>query len=83
MMEREQPQRFTVGGLMLLEQQGYAMGKAVEEYGLTLWTWSDADISKLREGCVEEIWPEFAAKSPLSAELVEIVKTQLKDHGKL
>jgi len=82
-LEREQPYHFTVGGLMLLEQQGYAIGKAVEEYGLTLWTWSDEDIATLRQGSIDTIWPEFAAKTPLSAELVEIVKTQLKDHGKL
>ena len=83
MIVRETPYHFTVGGLMLLEQQGYAIGKAVEEYGLTLWTWSDKDIAMLRQGCIEEIWPEFAAKTPLSAELVDIIKTQLKEHGKL
>jgi len=83
MMARESEYHFTVGGLMLLEQQGYAIGKAVEDYGLTLWTWSDADIAELRQGCIEEIWPEFAAKTPLSAELVDIVKKQLTEHGKL
>jgi TRAP-type C4-dicarboxylate transport system substrate-binding protein len=82
-MEVEQPQHFTVGGLMLQEQQAYAMGKAVDGYGFTLWTWSDAEMAELREKCVDVIWPNFAAKSPISAQLVAMVEQQLRDHGKL
>ncbi|MBA7671380.1 hypothetical protein ES703_79537 [subsurface metagenome] len=68
---------------MLLEQQGYAIGKAVEEYDLKLWTWSEEDIAKLRKGCIEEIWPEFAAETPVCAQIVDIIKQQMIDHGRL
>jgi len=83
LIERETPYRFTVGGLELLQQQGYIIGQTAAETGLQLWTWSEEDMAELRRGSIEKIWPAFAEKSALSAELVGIIKQQLKDHGKL
>jgi len=80
---RESQYHFAAYGMMVYEQGAYVVANASKDYGLRLWSWSDEDIVKIRQQCVEEIWPEFAAKSPLCAELVEIIKTQMKDHGRL
>ena len=45
--------------------------------------WSDEDINWITGQCVEKIWPEFASKTPLCAELVEIMERQMKEHGRL
>lgn len=79
----ESPYHLAVDGALYLQCEDYILARAVEEYGLTLWTWSDEDIAKITQDSVEKIWPELAQKSPGVAELIEIVKKQLKDHGRL
>lgn len=71
----------THGSLQLYQTHLYTAAHVSEEYGLKLWTWSDEDTKKVQQQCVEEIWPDFAAETPLCAELIEILKTQYRDLG--
>jgi len=65
------------------QHQEWIVGHAVEEMGIKLWTWSDEEMVKVKQIAMDEIWSKYAAKSPISAEIVEIIVQQLKDHGRL
>lgn len=73
----------TIAMLRLFEQEEYVMGQWVNEGTLTIWHWPEEYWMEIRERCLDELWPEFAAASPLCAEMVEIVRQQLIDHGRL
>jgi len=54
-----------------------------KEYGMKLYTWSKEDADRLTQQAVEEIYPKIAAKSKGCAELLEIVKKQMRDYGRI
>lgn len=83
LLMRESIWYFTFAGLEHTQQHLYTVQHAAEEYGIEVWMWGEEDQTKIREQAVEEIWPEFAEKTPLCAELVEILKQQFRDLGKL
>lgn len=60
----------------------YWATKASKEYPFKLVYWSDQDIAKVRK-IGFGLWDSVAAKSPRCAKLVEIVKTQMRELGKL
>jgi len=77
------PYFFAQSCLRAYEHQQWVVAHAAEDYGLELWTWSEEDIKGITERCVEEIWPEFAAETPLCAQIMDIIKQQMIDHGRL
>ncbi len=45
-----------------------------DEWGYEVIILSDADIDEMRQLTYDEVWPDMAALSPLSAEAIEIIK---------
>lgn len=77
------PAQFLKNTMLYNEQYFAVVQEAVDKYGLKTWYWTDEEWAKIRKDCVEKLWPSYAEKSPLCAELVDIVKKQLSDLGKL
>lgn len=57
--------------------------QAIKDSGGEIITLSDEEIANMREKSIEEIWPEVAAGSELTAEGVEIYKQYMIDNGKI
>jgi len=83
LIDQQLPNFLLAKAIESMEQQAYMVAHAAADYGVGLWTWTPEEIKELRKGCIEEIWPEFAEGTPLCAELIEIMKVQMKDHGRL
>ena len=66
-----------------LLQQKYVITKAIEEYGIEHWVWSDEEQRKARKIASEEVWPFYGEKSPLSQELLDIIMDYQKHMGLL
>lgn len=60
----------------------YLATKAAKDYPFTRVYWPDSEVKKIRE-IGFGLWDSIAAQSPHNAELVEIVKTQMRDLGKM
>jgi TRAP-type C4-dicarboxylate transport system substrate-binding protein len=60
-----------------------AIAKAVRENGLKLVQLPDEEVEWLRNETMTKVWNIVAAKSPRCAELVELVRKQMRDLGKL
>ena len=58
------------------------VGDSVSKYGLKLVTLSEEDTNKYRDIAVS-LWDEVSKASPTCAEMVEIIKTQLRETGRL
>jgi TRAP-type C4-dicarboxylate transport system substrate-binding protein len=56
---------------------------AKEEYGVKLYYWSPEDIDSVTKLVVEKIFPKIASKSPDSARMLEMVKKQMRDYGRI
>lgn len=56
---------------------------AKEEYGVKLYYWSPEDIDRVTKLVVDKIFPKMASKSPDCAQMMEIIKKQMKDYGRL
>jgi TRAP-type C4-dicarboxylate transport system substrate-binding protein len=69
--------------MQLIQHQLYTVARADEIYGVKTWTWSPEDIATIRTLARTEVWPAFAEKSPLCAELVAQVEQQFLDYGLL
>jgi TRAP-type C4-dicarboxylate transport system substrate-binding protein len=80
-VERSEDQ-FLKASMLFTEQHFAVTQEAVKNYGLETWYWTDEEWATIRKDCIEKLWPPYAEKSPLCAELVEIVKRQLSDIGK-
>jgi TRAP-type C4-dicarboxylate transport system substrate-binding protein len=51
--------------------------------GVTLYNWPESEVLELRKMAEEKIWPEFAEASPRCQALVDSIKQQLREEGKL
>lgn len=60
----------------------YLANKASKEHPFKLVYWSDADANKVKK-VGYSLWESIAAKSPRCAKLVNIVRDQMKDLGKM
>jgi len=65
------------------QHQEWIVAHAATEMGIKLWTWPEEEMKEVRELSVDEIWPEYASKTPLCSEIVELIKKQMMDHGRL
>jgi TRAP-type C4-dicarboxylate transport system substrate-binding protein len=57
----------------------YVAGQA----GVTLYSWPEEEVLELRKMAEEKIWPEFGSASPRCQELLDSIKAQMREHGKL
>lgn len=62
--------------------EGLEAVEKMEEAGCTRITWSEEELTKARK-IAEEVWDEWAQKSPMSKEAVELQKEWLRRLGKL
>ena len=63
--------------------QYYVLRSVAKETGLKVIKWSAEDAAKIRKASIETLWEQEAAKSPRCAKLVEMVRAQAKDLGKI
>ncbi len=61
----------------------YAAANAVKSHGLKLIKLSEKEADWIRKEVMTKVWDKVAAKSPRNARLVEIVRKQMKDLGRL
>jgi TRAP-type C4-dicarboxylate transport system substrate-binding protein len=61
----------------------WALKNAEEEYGVQMYSWSPKDISNITKRVYDEIYPKISERSKDSAELMEIVKKQMRDYGRI
>lgn len=63
--------------------EDYILSRAASEYGIKLYTWSEADMKLLRKQGIDTIWPKLAALSPRNAKMIEANKKFLKDFNRI
>jgi TRAP-type C4-dicarboxylate transport system substrate-binding protein len=75
-LERDSHYIFAVGADEYNLQWQILKKQAEKSMGITYVSWSDEDISSVRKMAFEKLWPKVAAKSAISAKLVDIVRAQ-------
>jgi TRAP-type C4-dicarboxylate transport system substrate-binding protein len=83
LLERDTAKVTYAGSSNLHNQQDWILKMAVKEYGVKIYAWSPEEIQHLTQQVMDEIYPRTAAKSKDCAELVEIVKKQMRDYGRI
>ena len=61
----------------------WVLRNSVEKYGVTIYPWPTKVVDRLTRQAFKEIYPRIAKKSKATAELIEIVKEQMRDYGRL
>jgi len=61
----------------------WVMHNSQQQYGAKIYQWSPEDTDKVTKMAVDVIYPKLAAKSEDCAEMVKVVKQQMKDYGRL
>jgi TRAP-type C4-dicarboxylate transport system substrate-binding protein len=61
----------------------YGIANAVKTHGLKLVTLSDKEANWIRKEVMKTVWDKVAAKSARNAKLVELVRKQMRDLGRL
>ena len=64
-------------------QNNYNLDNASAQYGMELYAWPESDIKELTRSVVDEMYPELAAKSPRSADIINNIKQQMTDYERL
>jgi TRAP-type C4-dicarboxylate transport system substrate-binding protein len=83
LLERDSGYVIYAGSHNLHNQQDWILKMAAQQYGVKIYTWSPEEIQQITQQVVEEIYPRTAARSKDCAELVEIVKKQMRDYGRI
>jgi TRAP-type mannitol/chloroaromatic compound transport system substrate-binding protein len=61
----------------------WVMGHARDKYGLQIYSWPQEEVKKLTKDVVDKIFPKLAGRSSDSAKMIDIIKKQMKDYGRL
>ena len=61
----------------------WVLKNAEKEYGIKMYAWSPEDIAKVTKMTVEQLFPKLAAPTPRCARMIEIIKAQMKDMGRI
>jgi TRAP-type C4-dicarboxylate transport system substrate-binding protein len=61
----------------------WVIANAAKQYRVKFYTWAPEDMKRVTELVVEKVWPKIAAKTPECAKMVEIIKKQLRDYGRI
>lgn len=83
LLERDTPYVIYALSSNYNNQCTWILKNSEQKYGVKLHAWSSEDAQKLTQQAVEEIYPRIAAKSKDTAELLEIVKKQMRDYGRI
>ena len=65
------------------QQCEWVLADSARKYGMKTYAWSPEDIQKVTQKAVDNLFPIVAAKSPRCARLVEIIKKQMRDYGRI
>jgi TRAP-type C4-dicarboxylate transport system substrate-binding protein len=83
LLERDSGYVLYAGSTNLHNQHYWCLKNAEKEYGVKQYPWSAEDIARLTQQTVAEIYPRVASKSKDCAEMIEIVKKQMRDYGRI
>jgi TRAP-type C4-dicarboxylate transport system substrate-binding protein len=83
LLERDLPYVGFTSAWVFHQQCEWVIANAAKQYGVKFYTWSPEDMKRVTELVVEKVWPKMAAKSPDCAKMVEIVKKQVRDYGRI
>lgn len=64
-------------------QDQWVISNVEKKFGIKFYTWSAEDTERLTKMVIEQVWPKIAAKSPRNARMIEIIKRQMRDHGRI
>ena len=65
------------------QQCEWVLADSARKYGMERYVWSEEDTKKVTQMAVDTLYPKVAAKSPRCAEMVEIIKKQMRDYGRI
>jgi len=65
------------------QQDQWVITHAEKDFGIKFYTWSTEDTDRVTKMVIEQVWPKIAEKSPRNARMIEILKQQLRDYGRL
>ncbi|MBU1207955.1 MAG: hypothetical protein KKH04_13665 [Proteobacteria bacterium] len=83
LLDRDSPYITYAASSIWNNQCNWILKNSEKKYGMKLYAWSKEDADRLIQQAVDEIYPKIAAKSKGCAELLEIVKKQMKDYGRI
>lgn len=64
-------------------QCNWVLKHSVEKYGIKTYAWSQEDVNRIIQQSFQEVYPRIAKKSKGCEELIEIVKKQMRDYGRI
>jgi TRAP-type mannitol/chloroaromatic compound transport system substrate-binding protein len=83
LLERDTPYVTYALSSNWLNQCTWVLKNAEQHYGLKVYAWPSEEVKIITQKVVDEIYPRIAAKSQGCAELIEIVKKQMRDYGRI
>lgn len=83
LLQRDAPYVTYALSTMWHNQCVWIKNHAEKEYGIKMYAWSPEDIAKVTRIVMEEIYPRIAKRSKDCARLLEIVKRQMRDYGRI
>lgn len=83
LLDRDTPLISYAMGSYWFNQCTWVLRDSERKYGMKLYAWSEQDVQRLTQRAIDEIYPKIAAKSKDCAELLEIVKKQMRDYGRI
>ena len=82
-LQKEAPHMTYVASTHWHNQCLWVIRHAKENYKVDLFNWSAKDADRVTQLAADKIYPKIAAKSPSCAELMEIVKKQMRDYARI
>ncbi|MCX5822750.1 MAG: TRAP transporter substrate-binding protein DctP [Deltaproteobacteria bacterium] len=61
----------------------WVMNNAMAKYGVKVYRWSPEEKQQLTKMAVNKIFPKIAGKSSACAQMMDIIKRQMKDYGRI
>ena len=65
------------------QQCQWVLADSQAKYGVTPYAWPEEDCRKVVRMAVEKLYPKVAAKSPRCAKMIDIIKKQMRDYGRI
>jgi len=65
------------------QQDQWVINNVEEKFGIKFYTWSAEDTKKVTKMVIDQVWPKIAAKSPRNARMIDLIKRQMRDHGRI
>ena len=65
------------------QQDQWVIQNAEKQFGVKFYAWSEEDTKRVTKMVIDQVWPKIAAKSPRNARMIEMIKRQMRDHGRI